>query len=176
MRYFYTCQGNYKNNIIIENFKDDIIEHLDDEQTDFNNFIDTFSSSGEFSKLGLVMQDDVLDTTLITTLTQNDIPNEIASNLVNNYIPPIIDSDGKITQENFLDTDTPTKYRNNIINDINFKVLNCGQQSLCLGHIMKYVCSALIIRIKTEIVSFLDEFKQDIVNRTSKMPILSNSS
>ena len=52
MNYFYTCQGQYKNNNIIENFTDTVIEHSTSDD-DFYNFIDTFISSGEFAKLGL---------------------------------------------------------------------------------------------------------------------------
>ena len=171
MNYFYTCQGQYKNNNIIENFTDTVIEHNTSDD-DFYNFIDTFISSGEFAKLGLT-EDDVLDSNLITTLTQNDIPNDIASNLVSKYLPPKTNSDGNVTQSDFLDDDTPTKYRNDITNDIDFRFLNCGQQSLCLGHMMKYVCTSLIIKLKAKVINALNELKEDMVNRVTTIPILS---
>ena len=171
MSYFYTCQGQFKINNIIENFTDTVIEHNTSDD-DFYNFIDTFISSGEFAKLGLT-EDDVLDSNLITTLTQNDISNNIASNLVSKYLPPITDSDGNVTQSDFLDDDTPTKYRNDITNDIDFRFLNCGQQSLCLGHMMKYVCTALIIKLKAKVINALNELKEDMVNRVTTIPILS---
>ena len=174
MNYFYNCQGQYKNNNIIESFNNVITEYADDDETNFYNSLDSIDTSAKFIKLGLT-ETDVLDSTLITTLTQNDIPNNIASNLVDKYIPPKIDSNGNVTQSDFLDDDTPTKYYNEITSDNDFRFLNCGQQSICLGHMMKYVCTALIINLKSKVINAFDELKQDITTRLSTpITILSN--